>query len=211
MGIPFLWPFVKKKGYSANLLSKSPQNSRPPDTTYHVDILGSMYPLIRRTFLKYDREMANTIFEQQFRSLQFPPTTTIVYMDGPNPEEKRATRELREARCSVGLKKADTLLCEMEDMLGQGKRLKKHHFRKLNKALNAAFYFSADLRGSLAQHLEEKGWRVIHCPSEADIHIALNCKMNDVVISGDSDSLVHLSSINTIWRPLARGGYLEYE
>ncbi|GJJ71545.1 hypothetical protein EMPS_04256 [Entomortierella parvispora] len=211
MGVPFLWPFVKKKGYFPDVLSNCPQHSRPPNTTFHVDILGSMYPLIRRTFLKHDPVMANSIFEMKLRSLKFPPATTLLYMDGPSPEEKRATRALREARCSTSLTKADSLLHEMEDMFRQKKKLKKQQFRKLNKGLNAAFYLSADLRESLAQFLIAKGWSVIQCPSEADIQIALNCRTEDIVVSGDSDSLVHLSSITTIWRPLARGGYLEYD
>ncbi|GJJ77592.1 hypothetical protein EMPS_09951 [Entomortierella parvispora] len=211
MGVPFLWPFVKKKGYFPDVLSNCPQHSRPPNTTFHVDILGSMYPLIRRTFLKHDPVMANSIFEMKLRSLKFPPATTLLYMDGPSPEEKRATRALREARCSTSLTKADSLLHEMEDMFRQKKKLKKQQFRKLNKGLNAAFYLSADLGESLAQFLIAKGWSVIQCPSEADIQIALNCRTEDIVVSGDSDSLVHLSSITTIWRPLARGGYLEYD
>lgn len=211
MGIPFLWPFVKKKGYMANLLPKCPQNSRPPDTTFRVDILGSLYPLIRRTFLKHDPVTANTMFERAFRSLQFPPATTLLYIDGPSPEEKRATRELREARCLAGRTKANELLCDMEVILRQGKKLRKQHFRKLDKAFNTAFYFSADLRDSLAQYMRETGWEVIQGPSEADIQIARDCRPNDIVISGDSDSLVHWSDIKTIWRPLARGGYLEYD
>ncbi|GJJ67737.1 hypothetical protein EMPS_00083 [Entomortierella parvispora] len=209
MGIPFLWPFVKKNGYLPKLLPQCPQNSRPPDTTYLVDILGAFYPLIRRTFLNHG-ETPNSVFEKGLRNLRFPPATTVLYMDGPTPEEKRNTREVRQTRCTAGLLNADASLQEMEQLHQQGKKLKKSHFRKLNKAFNAAFYFSAAQRSSLSRYLREKGWIVIDCPSEADVQIALDCKTDDVVVSCDSDSLIHESSITTIWRPLARGEYLEY-
>jgi len=209
MGIPFLWPFVKKQGYIAGLLGRFPQDSRPPDGMILVDVLGSMYPTIRRTFLKNDSMTANITFVRHLRSLQLPQPTTVLYLDGPSPEEKRTTRDGREARRTMSLTKANTLLLEMEAILRDGRSIKKQHFRKLQKLINASFYLSNNLRMALARYLEENGWTVVECPSEADIQIALDCKAHDVVISGDSDSLIH-PSIKTIWRPLARGGYLEY-
>jgi len=209
MGIPYLWPFVRKKGYEARLQSQFPQDPLPPGSFFRVDILGSMYSTIRRIFLKNDATMANTIFEQHLRSLLLPQPTTILYLDGLSPEEKRTTRDEREARRFTSLTNANTVLLEMEAILQSGGRLRKQHFRKLNKFINASFYLSTNLRIALARYLQEKGWRVVECPSEADIQIAIDCKADDIVISGDSDSLVH-SSIKTIWRPLARGGYLEY-
>jgi len=63
---------------------------------------------------------------------------------------------------------------------------------------------------ALTQYLWDKGWKVIKCPSEADITIAINCTTSNIVITGDSDSLIH-SSVHTIWKPLARGSYLVYD
>jgi 5'-3' exonuclease len=209
MGIPFLWPFVKRKGYMAETVERLPQGPRPPETRYLVDVLGSMYPVIRRIFLKHDSATANHVFEQHIRSLQLPSTATILYVDGPSPAEKRATHGEREARRKSALAKAHTLLLEMESLLRQGKKLRKQQFQKLNKHINASFYLLPNLRATLAQYLEANGWTVVTCPSEADIQIALDCTAKDVVISADSDSLIH-PSICTIWRPLARGGYLEY-
>lgn len=131
-------------------------------------------------------------------------------MDGPTPEKKRKTRDERESRRTSSLAKANTLLLEMEVHLQSGRKLRKQHFRKLSKFINGAFYLTANLRAELARHLRKEGWTVIECPSEADIQIALDCQAHDIVISADSDSLIH-SSIKTIWWPARnRGTYLEY-
>ncbi|KAF9370988.1 hypothetical protein CPC16_003361, partial [Podila verticillata] len=124
--------------------------------------------------------------------------------------EKRATLESRESRRTAALKKADALLSDMETIVQEGRRLRKQHFWKLRKSIDASFYLLPNLRTALAQYLRDKGWRVIECPSEADIAIAIDCTTSDIVITGDSDSLIH-SSVHTIWKPLARGGYLVYD
>ncbi|KAG0020648.1 hypothetical protein BGZ81_009264, partial [Podila clonocystis] len=98
----------------------------------------------------------------------------------------------------------------MEEIFRQGGRLRKPHFRKLLKHIDGSFYWSLDSRRSLAQFLQAQGWNIVECPSEADIMIAKDCTAKDVVISGDSDSLIY-ASIKTIWRPLARGRYLAYD
>jgi len=208
MGIPYLWPFVRKKGYEA-LQSHFPQHPLPAGCFFRVDILGTMYATIRRAFLNNDSATANSIIEYHLQSLQLPQSTTILYLDGPSPEEKRATLESRESKRTAALKKADALLSDMETIVQEGRRIRKQHFRKLNKSINASFYLLSDLRKALAQYLQYKGWKVIECPSEADIAIAIDCTTNDIVITGDSDGLIH-STVHTIWRPLARGGYLVY-
>lgn len=101
-------------------------------------------------------------------------------------------------------------MSDMENIFRRGGRLRKSHFRKLIKHIDGSFYWSRDARRSLSQFLHDQGWNVVECPSEADIAIAKDCTANDIVISGDSDSLVY-ASIRTIWRPLARGGYLVYD
>lgn len=193
----------------ANHLRRFLQDPRPPETRFLVDILGSLFPVIRRIFLKHGPITASIIFEQHLRSLQLPQENTRLYLDGPSPEEKRETQNAREARRATALVKADALLSEMELILSQEKRLRKQHFKKLHKSLDASFYLPSNLRTALARYLEGKGWTVIECVSEADIQIACDCTAYDIVLSGDSDSLIH-SSIHTIWRPLSRGGYLEY-
>ncbi|KAG0051378.1 hypothetical protein BGZ83_003844 [Gryganskiella cystojenkinii] len=55
-----------------------------------------------------------------------------------------------------------------------------------------------------------KKWMATECPYEADIQIAFHSKTDDIVMS--TNSLIHLSSfVKTIWKPLGRGGYLEYD
>jgi len=65
-------------------------------------------------------------------------------------------------------------------------------------------------RRALVQFFQELGWGVVECASEADIAITSNCGAHDVLISGDSDSLVY-SSIETVWRPLRQSRYLVYD
>lgn len=131
-------------------------------------------------------------------------------MDGPSPQEKHRTREFRDRKRADALAKAEASISSMEDIFRSGGRLRKPHFKKLAKHLNASFVWSMDSRRALAQLLQELGWSVVECASEADIAIASDCETHDVVISGDSDSLVY-SSIETIWRPLGRGRYLVYD
>ncbi|KAF9081222.1 hypothetical protein BGX23_001119, partial [Mortierella sp. AD031] len=98
----------------------------------------------------------------------------------------------------------------MERIFKGGGKFRKEHFRKLTKHINAAFYLSLDSRKALARYLRDKGWKVVECPSEADIAIASDCQPGDVVVSSDSDMLLY-ASVETLWRPLTRGRFLVYE
>ncbi|KAG0299834.1 hypothetical protein BGZ97_003517, partial [Linnemannia gamsii] len=131
-------------------------------------------------------------------------------MDGPSPEEKRRTREFRDKKRADALAKAEASISDMESIFRSGGRLRKPHFRKLTKHLNASFIWSMDSRRALAQFLRGLGWSIVECVSEADIAIASDCGAHDVVVTGNSDSLIY-SSIKTIWRPLGRGRYLVYD
>ncbi|KAK5823077.1 hypothetical protein F5H01DRAFT_129602 [Linnemannia elongata] len=210
MGIPYLWPFVRDKGYEAPLLSRFPQDPLPSNAFYRVDILASFFSIIRRAYSNHDSSTANTIVAQHLASCGFPQASAVLYVDGPSPEEKRRTRDLRDMKRADALAKAEASINDMENIFRSGGRLRKPHFRKLAKHLNASFVWLMDSRRALAQFLQGLGWSVVECVSEADIAIASDCGAHDVVITGDSDSLVY-SSIETIWRPLGRGRYLVYD
>ncbi|KFH63191.1 hypothetical protein MVEG_11226 [Podila verticillata NRRL 6337] len=197
-------------GYEAHVLSQFPRDPLPSNSYYRLDVLASFFSTIRRTYNNHDLTTANIIFERHLSSCQLPKSSTFLYVDGPSPEEKRHTQELREARRVHALERAEACMSDMEDIFGRGGRLRKSHFRKLIKHIDGSFYWSLDARRSLSQFLRDQGWNIVECPSEADIAIAKDCTANDIVISGDSDSLIY-ASIRTIWRPLARGGYLVYD
>ncbi|KAF9079548.1 hypothetical protein BGX23_003773, partial [Mortierella sp. AD031] len=153
---------------------------------------------------------ANTIFEQQLTSYRIPQASSVLYLDGPSPEEKRRTCELRMAKRTCALDKAEACIADLERVFKGGGKFRKEHFRKLTKHINAAFYLSLDSRKALARYLRDKGWKVVECPSEADIAIASDCQPGDVVVSSDSDMLLY-ASVETRWRPLTRGRFLVYE
>ncbi|KAG0366054.1 hypothetical protein BGX24_003860, partial [Mortierella sp. AD032] len=210
MGIPYLWPFVRKKGYEAPLLSRFPQDPLPTNAFYRVDILASFFSVIRRAYVNHDLSTANTMVAQHLVSCGLPQASTVLYVDGQSPEEKRRTREFRDRKRADALAKAVASISDMENIFRSGGRLRKPHFKKLTKHLNASFVWSMASRRALAQHLQGLGWSVVECDSEADIAIASDCGAHDVAVSRDSDSLVY-SSIVTILRPLGRGRYLMYD
>lgn len=207
MGVLKLWPFIKEQGYIAAL--KAFPTIPPPNTQYHIDILGSFFSVIRRCFLHPDTTVACVKFEQHLISCLFPKSTTILHMDGPSPAEKNATNINRQSKRDKALTKGNQLLTIMEETLNNHGKLRKQQFKTLNKAIVDSFYLTHELRQALVQHLRASGWTVCGCCSEADTCIGANCKKDDVVITRDSDALVY-SNINTIWRPFGRDRYLVY-
>ncbi|KAF9898892.1 hypothetical protein EC991_010114, partial [Linnemannia zychae] len=161
-------------------------------------------------YSNHDLSTANALFERHLVSCGFPQASTVLYVDGPSPEEKRRTRESRDKKRADALSKAEASISGMEKIFRDGGRLRKTHFKKLLKHLNASFVWSMGSRKGLAQFLKELGWSVVECVSEADIAIATDCTAHDVVVTGDSDSLVY-SSIETVWKPSGQGRYLVYE
>ncbi|KAF9083795.1 hypothetical protein BGX29_002902 [Mortierella sp. GBA35] len=148
------------------------------------------------------------VFEQHLISCQVPKTS-ILYIDGPSPDEKRTTVKTRESKRALALQKALSCIDDVESRVEGGRRVRKSDIKKLSKNVRAAFYWSLDSRKSLALYLISKGWNVVECPSEADTAIATDCQPDDIVVSGDSDMLIY-DTVNTVWRPMARCQFLEY-
>ncbi|KAF8909516.1 hypothetical protein BGZ58_005976, partial [Dissophora ornata] len=57
--------------------------------------------------------------------------------------------------------------------------------------------------------MENKGYEIILCATEADVKIAADCKKEDVVVTGDSDLLIY-KSVPAVWRPMGRGKSRRY-
>jgi len=211
MGVPQLWQLLRQQGYEATLLWQFPVTPLPPGSFYRVDILAYLFSAIERIYTSpsHDQQYRNTIFEQHLQSCRVPKNAAVLYIDGPSPDEKLTTREFREAKRVLALQKAQTCIEDMEERLEGRRRLQKRDFSKLRKLTRAAFYWSLESRKSLAEHLAGNGWNVVECTSEADLAIAMDCQPGDVVLSSDSDMLVY-TTVETIWRPLARGRFLVY-
>lgn len=211
MGVLSLWPYLRQVGHEATLLRQFPQDPSPPSAIYRVDLLASFFAQIQRIYSSpsHDYPSCNIAFERFLASSGVPRVSTVLYIDGPSPEEKLETFQLREQKRRVALEKANLCLSDMETRIGGRRRVKKHNFTKLNKLLRASFYLSQDARVSLAGYLRERGWTVVECRSEADITIAIECQPQDIVVSRDSDMLIY-AAVHTIWRPISRGKYLVY-
>ncbi|KAF9942517.1 hypothetical protein BGZ65_001269, partial [Modicella reniformis] len=57
--------------------------------------------------------------------------------------------------------------------------------------------------------MQSKGWDVKFCPTEADVEIASDCQLDDIVVSRDSDFLI-CANIATLYRPLGRGEQMKF-
>jgi hypothetical protein len=212
MGIPLLWAFIRQEGYNAALLCEFSQGPLPPDSVFRIDILATFFSFIQRlhTSTSIDPPTCNIIFERHLVSCKIPKESSILYIDGASPEEKRETRLTREAKRAIALQKAQTSIGTMEGQVRSGRGVRKQDFNKLTKHIRAAFYWSPESRASLKAYLVKQGWNLAECPSEADIAIADDCQLNDIVVSADSDMLLY-DSVRTIWRPLSKGRFLVYQ
>ncbi|KAK3833856.1 MAG: hypothetical protein JOS17DRAFT_789217 [Linnemannia elongata] len=106
-------------------------------------------------------------------------------------------------------KLADEKISEFEVRVNNGQRIRKQHFIGIKKQLSKAFRWDNDDRISLIDYLRDHQWTVKLSPYEADVHIAEDCTPGDIVISGDSDLIVH-PTVTTVWRPISGGRFLEY-
>ncbi|KAF9176240.1 hypothetical protein BGZ51_001227, partial [Haplosporangium sp. Z 767] len=122
MGVPGLWPFLRKKGYEAEKAPYFPQIPLPPNNYYRVDVLASFYNIIRWIYINHDSTTSPVIFERHLRLARLPQGSSILYLDGPSPEEKRMTREFREARRSCALDKARASINCLEETVRDGRR-----------------------------------------------------------------------------------------
>lgn len=87
--------------------------------------------------------------------------------------------------------------------------MRKHHINTANKELRSAFSWTLEDRRAFVNYMENKGYEVILCATEADVKIAADCKEEDVVVTGDGDLLIY-KSVPAVWRPMGRGKSRRY-
>ena len=188
MGISGLWKFLQKTGYPATVVRVQPGKHPPRGPMCRIDLAGMLYSKIRDAYRNPGYEAANKMVETELLQRGFHKDSTAIYIDGPPPAHKMIARESREKRGSP---------LHLNTTSRDGKGLENTPYKNLNKSL---FYPFRKKGESLARHLENKGWRAINCPSEADIAIGDACRKDDVVITPDSDAFAY-ANIHTIWRP----------
>lgn len=199
MGIVGLWRFLQDKGYQAS--PQTPYPPYPPDppvAIYRVDVLGSFYNTIRQAYSTKPMDVAHTILEQAILRRGIP-STSVLYLDGLPSEEKKRTQDDRDRLRSAARVRAVACLETLERLLLEKRRIRKRLFRDVIKYTNTTFYWELSTRQGFAQYMENKGWTVKQCPTEADLAIARDCQPDNIVISTDSDMLA-FDSIKTIWR-----------
>lgn len=218
MGIEGLWRFLRKNGHEAVISPQIPGISSSSTTadltslpvpTIRVDVLATFYSCIRRIYTTHPLHVAHEALEQQILTSGIAQNS-VLYLDGPSPDEKRKTFESREQRRGHNLKRAQESVAYLAESVKERRRVRKRQFVKLNKHIRAAFYWSLDSRKAFAQYMQSVGWSIVECSSEADIAIAHACQPDDIVVSIDSDMLAY-DTIRTIWRPISRGKFLIYD
>jgi hypothetical protein len=208
MGIVGLWTFLQHEGYEAKACTLSHLPNHSSHTIHRVDVLGSFYSTIRYAYTKEPLDIAHGIVEQELLR-RGVPRTSVLYVDGHSPEEKRRVNDDREHNRSKAVLRAQSFLDTLEQRLDDKLRVRKALFTKINKNIDAAFYWSLDARKAFAEYMKTRGWMVRECPTEADVAIARDSTQSDVIISSDSDMLA-FASVATIWRPTSKSRFLVY-
>ncbi|KAK3810547.1 MAG: hypothetical protein J3R72DRAFT_78830 [Linnemannia gamsii] len=122
-----------------------------------------------------------------------------IYIDGPQPEEKASTAQVRDAARMKALDHFSTSVGTFESRMKAG----------LKKDLASAFYWSLSSRQHFAEYMRDLGWTVVFCNTEADVAIAQDAQPGDVVIFSDSDMMAY-ASVETHWRPVSQNLVLAY-
>ena len=173
-----------------------------------VDVL-SFYGVINEAYSRHTPEKSHLILEEHI--MRFGSKENLVlYIDGGPSLEKKETGRIRsEARAKAAVKCSDNI-GQLEDTIKYNRKPRKRHFSDINASLGLAFYWSTQDRQSFISYMQQAGWTLRICETEADVAIAVDCLSDDVVISGDSD-LLGYDSVSTVWRPISRYLVLEYK
>ncbi|KAF9960813.1 hypothetical protein BGZ72_005819 [Mortierella alpina] len=177
--------------------------------TIHVDVLGSYFLSIRYAYTSCSLDVAHGVVERLIEKLG-AKAHIVLYIDGEPAQEKGSTIAQRSKRRREALEATDGKLQELERRVNDGLRVRKRHFTDIKKGLRSAYYWELDVRRAFGTYMQERGWAVVHCPTEADLSIARACQSTDIVLSRDSDMLFY-TGIRTIWRPISKGNILVYD
>ncbi|KAK3810077.1 MAG: hypothetical protein J3Q66DRAFT_391248 [Benniella sp.] len=208
MSILGLWKFIKQKLFDP-VQKHERSDPTPTGPLRRLDLLGSLYPIIRNAYTFHPVEVAHGIVEKAIRRL-VNPTNSVVYIDGAPSAEKQGTHQNRKSTREKAVAKGQQELKKLEQRVQSDSRPRKQQFLSVEKSIRQSFLWLPSARDSLAGYLESKNYTVVVCPTEADVQIARDCQPTDVVISGDSDLLLY-SKINTVWRPMRRNQLLCYD
>ncbi|GJJ78017.1 hypothetical protein EMPS_10376 [Entomortierella parvispora] len=173
-----------------------------------IDVL-SFFCIIRNAYSRCKPEDAHKILERHLARFG-SKSNLVLYIDGQQALEKEETARRRKESRTVAAAKCMKSLQNLEDLINQNSRPRKRHFSDARSTLAATFYWSLDDRRSFVKYMEDAGWCVQICKTEADVAIAVDCQPDDIVISQDSDFLAY-NTVSTLWRPVSKHVLLEYK
>ncbi|OAQ29187.1 hypothetical protein K457DRAFT_32586, partial [Linnemannia elongata AG-77] len=170
--------------------------------------MGSIFSTIQYAYTHCSREAAHGVVHRRLKKLA-NPLISVLYFDGDPTTEKESTHDERAKVRRKAEELADKKINEFEVRINNGQRIRKQHFVGIQKQLSRTFQWNSEDRLSLIDYLRDHQWIVQLSPYEADVHIADDCAPGDIVISGDSDLIIH-PTVTTVWRPISGSRFLEY-
>ncbi|KAG0030690.1 hypothetical protein BGZ83_004681, partial [Gryganskiella cystojenkinii] len=173
-----------------------------------VDVL-SFFGVIRNAYSHHSLEKAHTIVEEHLKRYG-SKSNLVLYIDGGPALEKQETSKKRRESGSKAALKCTGSLDKLESIIENDGKPRKSHFVDVKKSLSSTFYWSSEDRQALIRHLQQTGWTVRVCETEADVAIAQDSKPDNIVISADSDMLGY-ASVTTLWRPVGKHLVLAYK
>lgn len=199
MGVKNAWPFLKKQGLSPDAQGQVPLSSTI--SKIRVDVCSTHNTPIRYIYShSEDLTEAHIKLEHWLQKIGSKDKLRF-YIDGQPAKEKQQTHINRHQVRKKALMKADVAISDLETRLSEKKRVRKLHITKANKSLQQAFHWSLESRKSFVEYMSGKNYDIVLCPTESDVLIAAECKLEDVVVSCDSDLLFY-QSVPLIWRPI---------
>ncbi|KAF9117407.1 hypothetical protein BGX30_005524 [Mortierella sp. GBA39] len=207
MGLSDWYPFIRRKGYDPALLYHS---IIPTITTgqRRLDVLGTCFRAINYAYSNHPQEIANNMLQKDIERFG-DKLTMVLYIDGPQAEEKKWTAQVRESGREKAQGRVKASLDTFESRIDSSLRIRKQHFIDIKKGLGSSFYWCLESREHFAEHMRGLGWDVRICTTEADVAIAQDAQPKDIIISCDSDMLGY-ASIVTLWRPVSKSLILVY-
>ena len=199
MGVKYAWPLLRKK----ELVPESQGKVSLVSTVakIRVDVCSTHNTPIRYYYSNpTDLYAAHGKLERWL--LKVGDTDKMrFYVDGMPAAEKKQTHVNRQQGRQKALIKSAAAITNLESRLADRKRIRKHHISSAHKLLRQAFYWPLEYRRSFVEHMSNKGYDIVLCPTEADVLIAAECQPQDAVVSCDSDMLFY-HTIPVVWRPV---------
>ncbi|KAK3840495.1 MAG: hypothetical protein JOS17DRAFT_785520 [Linnemannia elongata] len=179
MGLFGWFPFIRKKGYSPNVLHNSDLPSLTTGTR-HFDVLANCFLVIRNAYANLPQEAAHRVLEKEIERFGTKDNLRL-YIDGPQAKEKQNTAEARETTRERALERVEVCLNTFESRLNENMRIRKRHHTDIKAGLASSFYWSHTSRTLFAEYLTTRGWTVVTIWRPVSNNVILEYKMPDLL------------------------------